>query len=94
MKLVVSLLLIAASILAQQTQPNQAPSPPETKPEDLCILEGQATNVSTGAPLRKTEITLRGIARATGAMPSTYTATSDAGGNFSIKEIEPKPPTK
>jgi hypothetical protein len=27
MKLVVSLLLIAASILAQQTQPNQAPSP-------------------------------------------------------------------
>ena len=95
MKLVISLLLSAVAVLAQQTQSsqspqsNQAPAPPETKPEDLCIIEGQATNVSTGAPLRKAEITLRGIARATaGAMPSSYTATSDAGGNFSIKDVE------
>jgi len=97
-KLVVCFFLPVLAVAAQQApssqaaQPNQnqAATPPETKPEDLGIVEGQVTNLATGAPLRKAEIMLRGTERATaGAMPNTYTATSDAGGNFSIKDIEP-----
>ena len=96
MKPFVCLLLSALALAAQQppsnqpAQTNQAPAQPETKPEDLCVLDGQVANLATGAPIRKAEITLRGIAPATtGAMPGAYTATSDAGGNFSIKDIEP-----
>ena len=97
MKLVTCFFLSALALAAQQapssppqSNQNQAPTPPETKPEDLCIIEGQVTNLATGAPLRKVELTLRGTERGTaGAMPNTYTAASDAGGNFSIKDVEP-----
>ena len=89
MKLVTCFLLSALTILAQQPQPNQPPAPPETKPEDLCTIEGQVTSAATGAPVRKAEIGLRGTERATpGTMPASYTATTDAGGNFTIK-VEP-----
>jgi hypothetical protein len=75
---------------AQQSQSNQPPAPPETKPEDLCTVEGQVTNQATGAPIRKAEIMLHGTERPTaGAMPATYSATADAGGNFIIKDVEP-----
>ncbi|MGA2134341.1 MAG: carboxypeptidase regulatory-like domain-containing protein [Bryobacteraceae bacterium] len=98
MKLLVCCLLLALATAAQQAPSsqtpqsgqNQAATPPETKPEDLCAIEGQAVDLATGAPLRKVEITLRGTQPATaGAMPNSYTATSEAGGGFIIKDIEP-----
>ena len=90
MKLVTCFLLSALALLAQQPQANQPPTPPETKPEDLCTIEGQVTNAATGAPVRKAEINLRGTERATaGTMPASYTAAADAGGKFTIKDIEP-----
>lgn len=64
MKLV-SFLLSALALLAQQPQANQPHAPPETKPEDLCAIEGQVTSGATGAPLRKAEISLRGTELAT-----------------------------
>jgi len=53
-------------------------------------MEGQVTSAATGAPIRKAEITLRGAERVTaGTMPASYNATADAGGNFTIKDVEP-----
>lgn len=90
MKLVSCFLLSALALLAQQPQANQPPAPAETKPEDLCAIEGQVTSAATGAPVRKAEISLRGTERATpGTMPASYTAATDAGGNFSVKDVEP-----
>ena len=96
MKLVTCFLLLALALPAQQTrqpqqsQSNQPPAPPETKPEDLCTVEGQVTSLATGAPIRKAEIMLRGSERpAAGTMPASYSATADAGGNFTIKDVEP-----
>ena len=90
MKPLICFFLSALALPAQQAPSSQS-TPPETKPEDLCIVEGQVTNLATGAPLRKVELTLRGAERATaGTMPNTYTAASDAGGNFSIKDVDPK----
>jgi len=80
--------LLSVLLLASQQQP---PAPPETKPEDLCTVEGQVQSSATGAPIRKAEITLRGSERPAGAMamPTTYTAAADVGGKFVIKDVEP-----
>ena len=62
MKLVTCFLLLAWALPAQQaqqpqqSQSTQPPAPPETKPEDLCTVEGQVTSLATGAPVRKAEI--------------------------------------
>ncbi len=86
MKLLPCFLLAALASLAQQ-QPAAAP---ETKPEDRCTIEGQVLNSATGAPVRKAELFLHGSERRSGAgMPTSYNAVADAGGNFTIKEIEP-----
>ena len=63
MKIRLSIFLAATALLAQQTQPgapqaapaqnNAPPTPPNpTKPEDLCGIEGQVSNVATGAPVK------------------------------------------
>jgi Carboxypeptidase regulatory-like domain len=92
-KLAVCFLLAVAPLVAQQAPPgpaSAAAAQPETKAEDLCTLEGQVTNIATGGPLRKVEITLYGTQRSSpGSMPSNYSVTTDAGGNFAIKDIEP-----
>src|SRR6266852_917458 len=68
-------------------QPQQQPAPPPApvyKPEELCSVAGQVTSMN-GEPLRKAEVTLRKMERPGG----TYVATSGAGGNFVINNIEP-----
>lgn len=89
MKLVTCFLLAWLAPGAQQQPSNQAPAPPETKPEDLCTVEGQVASMATGAPIRKAEVTLRGQRAAPGMLPGNYIATSDAGGHFTIKDVEP-----
>jgi hypothetical protein len=60
---VICLFLAALALPGRQAQSNQpsqsnpVPAPPETKPEDLCIIEGQATDIATGAPVGKAKVT-------------------------------------
>ncbi|MFN7997470.1 MAG: carboxypeptidase-like regulatory domain-containing protein [Bryobacteraceae bacterium] len=98
MKLPLCFFPMALALCAQQlpVQPafpgsnQQQSTKPETKPEDLCTLDGQVTNNATGAPVGKTEITLMGTDRPkAGTMPGNYSAVSDPGGNFVISGIEP-----
>ena len=78
------LLVIPLALSAQPTfavgQPNR-PAPPPSPPQDLCIIEGQVFDASTGQPLRKASISMNGV--------HSYGATSDAAGKFSVSGIEP-----
>lgn len=76
---------------AQSPQQQQPAAPPPTKPEDLCAIEGQVFSLATGAPVPKAEVILRGTQRApnSGGMPQSYATVSDAGGNFTLKDLEP-----
>jgi len=68
------------------------PAPPPTPPGDLCTIEGQAFDASTGEPLRKASISMnpmRVSAAMAGAGPRSYGATTDATGRFSVSGIEP-----
>lgn len=95
MKIWLSILSVAAGLLAQQGAPVQNAAPVQqqkpTKPEDLCGLEGQVTNAATGAPVRKAELVLQRVdlGPKTGALPVSYSTTSGAGGKFAMKNIEP-----
>ncbi len=64
---------------------------PPTKPEDLCVVEGQVLDAATGEPVRKATVLLTRTDPSPGqnAPPQSYTAASTAGGQFSIKDIEP-----
>jgi len=69
-----------------------APTPPPTPPGDLCTIEGQVFDASTGEPLRKATISMNPMrisAPMAGAVARSYGATSDAAGKFSISGIEP-----
>jgi hypothetical protein len=79
MKLGACCLLLVAALFSQ------------TKPEDLCTVEGQVLNLATGAPVRKAEVVLHGIEppAASTAVPVTYSTVTDACGNFAINGIEP-----
>ena len=87
MQFVACFLLSALALVAQQ----QAAAPAETKPEDLCTVEGQVRNSATGEPIRKAEISLRGAERPAGGAGTRmdYSAVADAGGKFAIKDAEP-----
>jgi len=89
MKLIACFLFVALAVLSQQAQ--QPAAPPPTKPEDLCAIEGQVFSLATGAPVPKAEVILRGTQRApnSGGMPQSYSTVSDAGGNFTLKDLEP-----
>ena len=96
MKAIACFLLLALALFAQKPAPQSQPqpqlaAPPETKPEDLCTIEGQVFSLATGAPVPKAEVILRGAQRpANGpAMPLSYSTVSDAGGNFIMKDLEP-----
>src|SRR6476660_6447629 len=96
--------LIALPVLVAAQQPgvvgsssNQPPAnsqPVNTQPaqpRDLCSIEGQVMNSLTGEPVRKAHISLQamGSPNSRGANPSTYAAVTDAGGRFTMQDIEP-----
>jgi len=101
MKLIACFLLAALAVCPQQPAlpPQQAQSPqrqqpaapPPTKPEDLCAIEGQVFSLATGAPVPKAEVILRGTQRVpnSAGMPQSYSTVADAGGNFTLKDLEP-----
>jgi hypothetical protein len=77
---------------SRQTSPNpNAPAPPPTKPEDLCSITGQVMNGVTGAPLRRASLVLMRADPTPGEMgpPLMYSASSDAAGQFTLKDVEP-----
>jgi protocatechuate 3,4-dioxygenase beta subunit len=82
MKFHLSIFLLAAGLFAQQNA---------TKPEDLCGIEGQVTNLVTGTPVKKADLVLRrmDLVAKTAAQQTNYSATSDAGGKFAMQGIEP-----
>src|SRR5580765_7720518 len=61
------------------------------QPRDRCSVEGQVMNSLTGEPVRKAHINLQGMGspNSRGASPSTYAAVTDAGGRFTIQDVEP-----
>lgn len=63
----------------------------ESKPEDRCAVEGKVVNAATGEPLRKANLTMRraDVAMNTTGIPTSYTTSTDDGGQFSMKDIEP-----
>src|ERR1700693_6218490 len=62
----------------------------ETKAEDMCSLEGGVVNAVTGEPLKKVTLNLTRTDVPPGmAFSQTYSTSSDAGGKFTIKPIEP-----
>jgi hypothetical protein len=69
----------------------QAVAPQPTKPEDLCIVEGQVANAVTGEPIRRASILLMRADPVPGEMgpPTTYSTQSNTGGQFAMKDIEP-----
>src|SRR5437879_12052849 len=77
---------------SNQPQPANPPGNAQpTQPKDRCSIEGQVMNSLTGEPVRKAHITLQGMGspNSRGANPSTYGAVTDAGGRFTIQDIEP-----
>jgi hypothetical protein len=85
-----ALLLLLPAILAAQA-PINPPAAPSTKPEDLCVLSGQVLNGVTGEPLRRASIVLMRADPIPGdsGPPLTYSTSSNAGGQFAMKDIEP-----
>jgi protocatechuate 3,4-dioxygenase beta subunit len=79
------LLVIPLALSAQIGQvgvgQSARPMPPPSPPQDLCTVEGQAFDASTGQPLRKATISMNGV--------HSYGATTDAAGKFSVSGIEP-----
>jgi protocatechuate 3,4-dioxygenase beta subunit len=70
---------------------NPAVAPPPTPPGDLCTVEGQVFDAFNGQPLRKASVSLNIIRMSPGIAPgqTSYSATSDAAGKFSVSGIEP-----
>src|ERR1039458_4570497 len=70
--------------------PTVAPAPP-TPPGDLCTIEGQVFDVSTGQPLRKASVSLNPMRMSPGmaAAPHSTGATADAAGKFTVSGMEP-----
>jgi protocatechuate 3,4-dioxygenase beta subunit len=64
---------------------------PETKPEDRCSIEGRVLSASTEEPIKKADLILRRADRSPGAagQPLSYSTSTDVGGSFSMKDIEP-----
>ena len=98
-----ALIALPALVAAQQpgvvgpssNQPQAANSQPvntqPAQPRDRCSVEGQVMNPLTGEPVRKAHISLQGMGspNSRGASPSTYAAVTDAGGRFTIQDVEP-----
>ena len=91
MKLLICFALSALSLIGQQAPASHPPAVPETKPEDLCAIEGQVTNAVTGAPIGKADISLHGAQRAApGTAPDGYETATDAGANSRSRTSSPE----
>lgn len=88
MKLLTCFALLAL-ILSAQPQQQQSTAPQESKPEDLGAVEGLVLSNATGEPVRKAELRMMGTERTAGGVPLSYSAVTDAGGKFTIKDLEP-----
>lgn len=68
------------------------PPPPPTPTADLATIQGQVVNALSGTPLTKAHIIINRVNRG-GPMPmgsrNSYSATTDASGNFTVTGIEP-----
>src|SRR5437868_5337051 len=94
MKRLTLCLLVPLVLQAQQREARprsgatpQAQAAP-AKQEDLCTLDGQVLNATTGELLGKATLTLRRVDGQAGSARS-YSASSNASGKFSISNIEP-----
>jgi len=83
--------VVGSSSNRPQSANSQPGTTQPTQPKDLCSIEGQVMNSLTGEPVRKAHISVNGMGSPTarGANPSTYGAVTDAGGRFTIQDIEP-----
>jgi len=86
-------LALAAQVTVSTSGPG-APVPaqaPESKPEDLCAIEGRVLNAATGEPVKKANLLLRRTDLSPNAvsLPTSYSTATDAGGAFAMKDIEP-----
>jgi protocatechuate 3,4-dioxygenase beta subunit len=63
----------------------------QTKPVDPCSIGGQVSNAATGEPLRRALVYLRRIelSPAVTNLQASYSATTDAAGQFAIEGIAP-----
>jgi 5-hydroxyisourate hydrolase-like protein (transthyretin family) len=70
------------------SQPPAGASP--SAPEDLCTIQGQVLNASTGEPLKKANLNLQrtDVTPDILSLPTTYSTTTDASGKFAMKDIE------
>lgn len=87
-----ALLLLLSLLLPAQSpaQPStQAPAAQPTKPEELCSLSGRVLNDVTGEAIRRTTITLMRTDVTPNELPLVYTTSSNAEGQFAMKDIEP-----
>ena len=86
----VSVLLLLASALLSAQPPGKQPAP-STKPEDLASISGQVLNAVTGEPLRRASVTLMRADPTPGDLgpPLSYSTSSDAAGQFTMKDVEP-----
>ncbi len=66
----------------------QTPGPqqPAVKPGDKCTIEGAVLKASTGEPVKKAVVTAR---KATEGREEPQSATTDAGGRFELKNLDP-----
>ena len=89
---------LAAQIGGGGQIPNQTrvggqatPAATRSAPEDLCTIQGQVLNVSTGEPLKKANLNLQRADMAPDmmSMPTSYSTSTDASGKFAMKDIEP-----
>jgi len=81
-------LLLAAQQPAtvQPKQPDAQSQPAPARPEDRCTVEGQVLNALTGEPVRKARIKLQSTG---GPATNSYGGVTDAGGHFSVQDIDP-----
>src|SRR5579871_4272244 len=84
--------LVGTGAVGNAPAPGSAPNAqPTTQAQDLATIEGQVVDGVTGSPLRKANLSLRRIDQIPGQTgPLTaYGTTSDAGGKFAMKDLEP-----
>src|ERR1700736_3972624 len=85
--IVSTLLFVLLLAQASPQQPQPATPAPDAKPPEKCTIEGKVVNAITGEPLKKANVALFGADQDTTG--SSFSASTDAGGVFSVKEIVP-----
>lgn len=85
----ISALLLLLPVLLPAQPPAQAPAKTVAKPEDLCSLSGRILNGVTGEPIRRATLNLMRADPSPNDPPLLYTTSSNAEGQFAMKDIEP-----